>query len=60
MGCFTKKYRTDLMNSYWLPFFNNLDVPIPYTPGLDPLSLITDDAKIAQWNNEGKKLKTLS
>ncbi|XP_018352750.1 PREDICTED: dynein heavy chain 9, axonemal-like [Trachymyrmex septentrionalis] len=53
MGCFTKKYRTDLMNSYWLPFFNNLDVPIPYTPGLDPLSLITDDAKIAQWNNEG-------
>ncbi|XP_077280961.1 dynein beta chain, ciliary [Temnothorax americanus] len=53
MGCFTKKYRMDLMNLYWLPFLNNLQVPIPYTPDLDPLSLMTDDAKIAQWNNEG-------
>ncbi|EGI59469.1 Dynein beta chain, ciliary [Acromyrmex echinatior] len=53
MGCFTKKYRIDLMNVYWLPFLDNLDVPIPYTPGLDPLSSITDDATIAQWNNEG-------
>lgn len=55
MGCFTKKYRMDLMNSYWLPFLNNLEVPILYTPDLDPLSLMVDDAKIAQWNNEGKR-----
>lgn len=47
------------MNLYWLPFLNNLQVPIPYTPDLDPLSLMTDDAKIAQWNNEGKKRETL-
>ncbi|XP_018058898.1 PREDICTED: dynein heavy chain 9, axonemal [Atta colombica] len=53
MGCFTKKYRIDLMNLYWLPFLNNLQVPILYTPNLDPLSSITDDAIIAQWNNEG-------
>ncbi|KAG5306381.1 DYHC protein, partial [Pseudoatta argentina] len=53
MGCFTKKYRIDLMNVYWLPFLDKLQVPIPYTPGLDPLSSITDDATIAQWNNEG-------
>jgi len=59
MGCFTKKYRIDLMNLYWLPFLNNLQVPILYTPSLDPLSSITDDAIIAQWNNEGKKYKTL-
>lgn len=55
MGCFTKKYRMDLMNLYWLPFLDNLQVPIPRTPDLDPLSLMTDDAKIAQWNNEGEK-----
>ncbi|XP_036139541.1 dynein beta chain, ciliary [Monomorium pharaonis] len=53
MGCFTRKYRMDLMNLYWLPFLDNLQVPIPYTSDLDPLSLMTDDAKIAQWNNEG-------
>lgn len=28
-------------------------VPIPITPGLDPLSLLTDDADIATWNNQG-------
>ncbi|KAL0116299.1 hypothetical protein PUN28_011253 [Cardiocondyla obscurior] len=53
MGCFTKKYRVDLMNLYWLPFLDNLQVPIPYTPDLDPISLMSDDATIAQWNNEG-------
>lgn len=44
----------DLMNLHWLPFLDNLQVPIPHTPDLDPLSLMTDDAKIAQWNNDGK------
>jgi len=27
--------------------------PVPITEGLDPLSLLTDDAQIAVWNNEG-------
>lgn len=44
----------DLMKLHWLPFLDNLQVPIPHTPDLDPLSLMTDDAKIAQWNNDGK------
>ena len=26
---------------------------IPTTEGLDPLSLLTDDAQVAVWNNEG-------
>ena len=26
---------------------------MPITDGLDPLSLLTDDAQIATWNNEG-------
>lgn len=28
-------------------------VPIPITNGLDPLSLLTDDADVATWNNQG-------
>jgi len=59
MGCFTKKYRIDLMNLYWLPFLDKLQVSIPYMPDFDPLSLMTDDATIAQWNNEGKKCENL-
>lgn len=53
MGCFTRKYRTDLMVDNWLPFLESLEVKIPRTPDLDILTLLTDDAQIAQWNNEG-------
>lgn len=28
-------------------------VPIPVTPDLDPLTMLTDDADIAAWQNEG-------
>lgn len=28
-------------------------VPIPVTEGLDPLTMLTDDADIAAWQNEG-------
>lgn len=30
-----------------------LKIPIPVSEGLDPLTLLTDDAQIASWNNEG-------
>nr|XP_033816070.1 dynein heavy chain 17, axonemal isoform X1 [Geotrypetes seraphini] len=53
VGYFTKKYRTDLMEKYWLPYLNELKVPIPVTPDMDSLSLLTDDADIAAWNNQG-------
>ncbi|XP_028130568.2 dynein beta chain, ciliary-like [Diabrotica virgifera virgifera] len=53
VGCFTRKYRSDMLHKYWSPFLTKLDVPIPMTENLDPLVLLTDDAKIAQWNNEG-------
>ncbi|XP_066519150.1 dynein axonemal heavy chain 17-like isoform X2 [Hoplias malabaricus] len=52
-GYFTKKYRTDLMDKYWLPYLKELKVPIPITEGLDPLTLLTDDADIAAWSNQG-------
>jgi len=53
VGCFMKRYRGDLMDKHWLPFFKTLQTPIPVTADLDPLSLLTDDAQIATWNNEG-------
>jgi dynein heavy chain len=53
VGCFMKRYRIDLMEKYWIPFLQTLQFPIPVTPELDPLSLLTDGAQIASWNNEG-------
>ncbi|KAL1130935.1 hypothetical protein AAG570_012176 [Ranatra chinensis] len=53
VGCFTKQYRLDLLNKMWLPCLKNLEPAIPITEGLDPLTLLTDDAQIAAWNNEG-------
>ncbi|NXE96762.1 DYH17 protein, partial [Menura novaehollandiae] len=53
IGYFTKKYRAELMEKHWIPFLNGLTVPIPITPDLDPLSLLTDSADVAAWNNQG-------
>ncbi|XP_071447818.1 dynein beta chain, ciliary [Hetaerina americana] len=53
VGCFTKQYRLDLLSKQWLPFVKALEPSVPTTEGLDPLSLLTDDAQIAIWNNEG-------
>ncbi|KAJ4427782.1 hypothetical protein ANN_25435 [Periplaneta americana] len=53
VGCFTKQFRLDLLNKMWLTNLKNLEPPVPITEGLDPLSLLTDDAQIAVWNNEG-------
>ncbi|KAB1266021.1 Dynein heavy chain 17; axonemal [Camelus dromedarius] len=83
VGYFTKKYRNELMERFWIPYINQLKVaqqppsnsrvtgravfrramsqavspprqaPIPITEGLDPLSLLTDDADVATWNNQG-------
>ncbi|XP_021069297.1 dynein heavy chain 17, axonemal isoform X2 [Mus pahari] len=53
VGYFTKKYRNELMDKFWIPYINTLKVPIPITEGLDPLTLLTDDADVATWNNQG-------
>ncbi|XP_062330264.1 dynein axonemal heavy chain 17-like [Osmerus eperlanus] len=53
VGYFSKKYRSDLMDNYWLPHLKQLKVPIPITEDLDPLMLLTDDADIAAWSNQG-------
>lgn len=53
MGSFTRMYRIDLLKKFWEPFLKKLVPVIPVTPDLDPMELLTDDAQIAQWNNEG-------
>ncbi|XP_073516352.1 dynein axonemal heavy chain 9 isoform X1 [Phyllobates terribilis] len=53
LGYFTKKYRQDLMDKTWKPYLGELKVPIPVTESLDPLTMLTDDADIAAWQNEG-------
>ncbi|XP_030610318.1 dynein axonemal heavy chain 9 isoform X3 [Archocentrus centrarchus] len=53
LGYFTKRYRVQLMDNTWRPYLSQLKVPIPVTPDLDPLTLLTDDADIATWQNEG-------
>nr|XP_006635186.1 PREDICTED: dynein heavy chain 9, axonemal isoform X1 [Lepisosteus oculatus] len=53
LGYFTKKYRVELMDKTWRPYLHQLKIPIPVTPELDPLTMLTDDADIAAWQNEG-------
>ncbi|XP_037664378.1 dynein heavy chain 9, axonemal isoform X4 [Choloepus didactylus] len=53
LGFFTRKYRQSLMDGAWRPFLSQLEAPIPVTPTLDPLRMLTDDADVAAWQNEG-------
>jgi dynein heavy chain len=59
LGSFTKQYRTELLEKKWMPFLKQLNhrtVPIPMSQdftGINVLALLTDDATIAGWNNEG-------
>ncbi len=41
------------MENNWLPMLKTLKNPIPITEGLDPLTMMVDDAIVAGWNNEG-------
>jgi len=52
IGAFDKSYRDDLVANKWLPYL--VEHALPMSEGLtDPISLLTDDAEIARWNNEG-------
>ncbi|XP_075070448.1 dynein axonemal heavy chain 11 [Mixophyes fleayi] len=53
VGSFTKRYRQELMEQMWLPFLKSQKVVIPICEGLDPIVMLTDDATVAAWNNEG-------
>ena len=56
LGCFTKPYRVELMDKKWLPHLKKVEQTIPMSlgyVGANVLSLLTDDAIIAGWSNEG-------
>ncbi|XP_007888401.2 dynein axonemal heavy chain 11-like [Callorhinchus milii] len=52
-GSFSKRYRYELLQNMWMPYLRSQKVPILMTEGLDSIALLTDDATIAGWNNEG-------
>ncbi|XP_074051552.1 dynein axonemal heavy chain 11 isoform X2 [Macrotis lagotis] len=53
VGYFTKRYRQELVGCKWIPFLKSQKVPIPVTADLDLITMLTDDATVAAWNNEG-------
>ncbi|XP_076777045.1 dynein axonemal heavy chain 11 isoform X9 [Arvicanthis niloticus] len=50
-GSFTRQYRRELVDCKWIPFLQKVSIPI--AEGLDVIAMLTDDATIATWNNEG-------
>ncbi|XP_061675536.1 dynein axonemal heavy chain 11 isoform X2 [Syngnathoides biaculeatus] len=53
MGYFTRKYRAELLNEKWIPFLDSQKVSVPLADGLDPILMLTDDATVAAWHNQG-------
>ncbi|XP_069067570.1 dynein axonemal heavy chain 11 [Pleurodeles waltl] len=53
VGSFTRSYRQELVESMWIPFLRSQKVPIPITEDLHLIGMLTDDATVAAWNNEG-------
>lgn len=47
------KVSAELLNCGFVLSHLSFKVPIPVTPDLDPLTMLTDDADIAAWQNEG-------
>lgn len=55
VGCFSKRYREELLTDTWLKYFLDPKNPnkIPLSEGIDPLNILTSSSEIAKWNNEG-------
>ncbi|KAJ1562568.1 Dynein heavy chain 9, axonemal [Cladochytrium tenue] len=55
VGCFSKKYREELLQDLWLKNLRADDNPnkVPLSDDVDPLAILTNSAEIAKWNNEG-------
>jgi len=50
VGPFNKKFRDQIINSRFLEFFKKFKIPM--SPETNPLSILTDEATIATWNNQ--------
>ncbi|KAI9189963.1 hypothetical protein H9P43_001396 [Blastocladiella emersonii ATCC 22665] len=53
VGCFSKRYRTELIEEKWMPYLKDPTTGLPMSENLDPLDILTNSAEIARWNNEG-------
>lgn len=51
IGAFGAKFRRELWNDHWLVDLTSRDVPT--TPSIDPLWVLTQEAQVAEWQNEG-------
>jgi dynein heavy chain len=50
VGPFNKKFRDLITNNRFLDFFKKMKIPM--SPDTNPLSILTDEATIAGWNNQ--------
>lgn len=50
VGPFSKQYRQMIMTDHFMKFFK--DNKIPMRENLDPLTILTDEATVAGWNND--------
>lgn len=48
---FTSNFRNQLINDFWIPSINKLQIPI--TEGTAPLQILTKNSEMAKWKNEG-------
>ncbi|RYY36502.1 hypothetical protein EON62_01715, partial [archaeon] len=55
IGPFTKRYRDLLVNESWVPFLETAagGQRIPMSASPNPLAILTNDAQVAVWKNEG-------
>ena len=51
IGAFTTKFRAELWEKKWLPDIK--DKKIPISEGITPLKILTTEARMAQWKNQG-------
>ena len=51
IGPFSSNFRTPLWKDQWLP--NIAELKIPYTEGVDPLSILSSPAEQAVWATQG-------
>uniref|UniRef100_K3W732 AAA+ ATPase domain-containing protein n=1 Tax=Globisporangium ultimum (strain ATCC 200006 / CBS 805.95 / DAOM BR144) TaxID=431595 RepID=K3W732_GLOUD len=54
IGPFTKPFRDELINKHWVPFLRKAanGESIAMSEESNPLTILTDDAQIAQWNTQ--------
>jgi dynein heavy chain len=50
VGPFNKRFRDIIMEENFIDFFRKNN--IPHSPSANPLVILTDDAQVAEWNNQ--------